>query len=1043
MYRQWRCASRSTALIRRHPRTTIRPIWHHPLPVRSFHASIAARAANDANNDNGNGGGDGAQDGGNRPGRDNGNGSENEKAPEESLFGDPATASEESHGRKRPSLGSLRSRTLRSRRSELPPIQLPSSFLNTAITRYESRRSEPLENQTKDHNVVKVDMELSTVLASSSNPPPHYEMFEAEARDRIYEGALELIQSKSLDEVLQHLQTLDCLLKHADVMVAAAFYAVLLGTKVLRDKSAAKDIRRDWGSPPPSTAYYHMLRFTPLDPVHKDRLLHRGLAAAFSGYPNLFAREVALAIGPDLTMAPPGNKSSAGMRRPVTVIHDEAHTGYSRSRKLIEDAADILKADTLHLRAPELASIISKYLGHDAARTPSPISQLAYRTAQINGRSPSVEEEADDLGDYPKGVAIVVRDDKGKRDGTRHGSSMDDLLGTSNRGNRDELWWELKTNAVLEELVHSPDSDCAEPRPLIVHVDDYNALNMDTEAGSMIIGKLRKIIDDMWFGGRQIVLVGTCCASSPTPKPYTAALQELQAKEQLIPLNISALGFSSDVGPDWYDQIKRDYLEENDLNLVATLSSLTGRHPVRTLGLAKLAGSKALPQAWSNSVLPQATIYRIAMAMIGFRNEQTPDSDPAEVHDLALVRLAANFMRVFDKMRRQTPMIKNEKKVSSASSASNSAANAVEEAMRRVDPRSENHEERLLSGMIKPEDIRTTFKDVHAPRDTIESINMLTTLSLIRPEDFSYGVLASERIPGCLLYGPPGTGKTLLAKAVAKESGANMIEVSGATINNMFVGESEKNVRALFRLAKKKEPLIIFIDEADALLGARGGGRGHPSKRETINQFLREWDGMDSTKAFIMVATNRPFDLDDAVLRRLPRRLLVDLPLEADRTAILRIHLKDETLDPAVDLTQLARRTPFYSGSDLKNVCVAAAMAAVKEELDARRDAAASSTAPSQADTNGRGSEADGGKKNKDAGPRRRVLRPHHFQKALKEIAASVNEDMPTLNAIRKFDEQYGDATSGGGARKKAKGMGFGVVADPVDADRARVRRTP
>ncbi|CRK41122.1 hypothetical protein BN1708_016861, partial [Verticillium longisporum] len=196
-----------------------------------------------------------------------------------------------------------------------------------------------------------------------------------------------------------------------------------------------------------------------------------------------------------------------------------------------------------------------------------------------------------------------------------------------------------------------------------------------------------------------------------------------------------------------------------------------------------------------------------------------------------------------------------------------------------------------------------------------------------------------------------------------------MLEVSGASINDMYVGQSEKNVRALFSLAKKLSPLVIFIDEADALFAARGQSRSRPSHRETINQFLREWDGMSDTKAFIMVATNRPFDLDDAVLRRLPRKILVDLPLQEDRESILRILLKGEQLDASVSIEDIARRTVLYSGSDLKNLTVAAAMAAVQEELEQ----AALHT----------GSEPY-------VYPERRTLLKRHFDKASGEIAASI-----------------------------------------------------
>lgn len=237
----------------------------------------------------------------------------------------------------------------------------------------------------------------------------------------------------------------------------------------------------------------------------------------------------------------------------------------------------------------------------------------------------------------------------------------------------------------------------------------------------------------------------------------------------------------------------------------------------------------------------------------------------------------------------------------------------------------------------------------------------------------------------------------------------------------MYVGEGEKNVRAIFTLAKKLTPCIVFIDEADAILGARSGGGNRTSHRELINQFLREWDGMTELSAFIMVATNRPFDLDEASLRRLPRRLLVDLPVEKDREAILKIHLKTELLDPEVSISNLASQTPFYSGSDLKNLCVAAALACVREEFD---------TAASQTkDTN---------KTEKYEYPEKRILHTRHFNKAMEEISASISEDMGSLSAIRKFDEKYGDRRG----RRKKGGFGYrtGGEGEKAGSDAARVR---
>jgi SpoVK/Ycf46/Vps4 family AAA+-type ATPase len=318
------------------------------------------------------------------------------------------------------------------------------------------------------------------------------------------------------------------------------------------------------------------------------------------------------------------------------------------------------------------------------------------------------------------------------------------------------------------------------------------------------------------------------------------------------------------------------------------------------------------------------------------------------------------------------------------------------------------YEKKLVGGVIEPEKITTTFDHVHAPLDTIEALKTLTTLSLVRPEAFKYGVLASDKIPGLLLYGPPGTGKTLLAKAVAKESGATVLEVSGAELNDMYVGEGEKNVKALFSLAKKLTPCVVFIDEADAVFSARGGGQRRVSHRELLNQFLREWDGMsnDSGSAFIMVATNRPFDLDDAVLRRLPRRLLVDLPSEADRLEILKIHLREEVLAKDVSLASIASRTPFYSGSDLKNLSVAAALNCVQEENEQAKKHSGDECFE-HAET--------------------RTLTAAHFERALEDISASISEDMSSLKEIKKFDEQFGDKR---GRKKKSPKWGFNRAAE-------------
>lgn len=223
-----------------------------------------------------------------------------------------------------------------------------------------------------------------------------------------------------------------------------------------------------------------------------------------------------------------------------------------------------------------------------------------------------------------------------------------------------------------------------------------------------------------------------------------------------------------------------------------------------------------------------------------------------------------------------------------------------------------------------------------------------------------------------------------------------MLEVSGADVLQQYVGEGEKVVRAIFTLARKLDPCIIFIDEADAVFRSRSDDeRGY--HRELINQFLKEWDGITSSKTkngFMMVATNRPYDLDEAILRRLPRRILVDVPTVEDREAILKIYLKDELLGPDVDIKDLAASTPNYTGSDLKNLCVTAAFACVYEEVRHVNEALASMEGPKRL----RLALA------KEKFPPRRTLHVRHFDRALEEIASTI--DSSTLSKIRNFQKR-------------------------------------
>ena len=230
-----------------------------------------------------------------------------------------------------------------------------------------------------------------------------------------------------------------------------------------------------------------------------------------------------------------------------------------------------------------------------------------------------------------------------------------------------------------------------------------------------------------------------------------------------------------------------------------------------------------------------------------------------------------------------------------------------------------------------------TFDDVagidEAKEELLEIVDFLRT-----PERFQ---ALGGRIPrGVLLVGSPGTGKTLLAKAVAGEASVPFFSLSGSDFVEMFVGVGAARVRDLFEQAKKHAPVIIFIDELDALGKARGAGSfgGHDEREQTLNQLLTELDGFDTNAGVILMgATNRPEILDPALLRpgRFDRIVAVDRPDVKGRAAILQIHAKEVKLAPDVDLHKLAVRTPGFAGADLANIINEAALLAARRDKNA------------------------------------------------------------------------------------------------------------
>ena len=203
-----------------------------------------------------------------------------------------------------------------------------------------------------------------------------------------------------------------------------------------------------------------------------------------------------------------------------------------------------------------------------------------------------------------------------------------------------------------------------------------------------------------------------------------------------------------------------------------------------------------------------------------------------------------------------------------------------------------------------------------------------------------YAALGAKVPRGCLMEGPPGTGKTLLAKAVAGEAGVPFIAASGSEFVEMFVGVGASRVRDLFGEAKKNAPCIVFIDEIDAIGGARAGtqgggmgGGGNDEREQTLNQILTEMDGFDGNSGVIVLAaTNRADTLDAALLRpgRFDRRVPVDLPDVKGRRAILDVHIRGKPLAAELDLDIVAKRTIGFSGASLANLMNEAAIVAAR-----------------------------------------------------------------------------------------------------------------
>ena len=251
----------------------------------------------------------------------------------------------------------------------------------------------------------------------------------------------------------------------------------------------------------------------------------------------------------------------------------------------------------------------------------------------------------------------------------------------------------------------------------------------------------------------------------------------------------------------------------------------------------------------------------------------------------------------------------------------------------------------IASNLVDPLSMVVSWEDIGGLEHCIEEIQETVILPFKRKELFADSDLLQPP-KGVLLYGPPGCGKTMIAKATAKAAGARFINLQVSSLVDKWYGESQKRTEAVFSLAMKLQPTIIFIDEIDSFLRSRNSS-DHEATAMIKTQFMSFWDGLMTDaqcRIMIMGATNRPQDVDAAILRRMPSMFHVSLPKTDQRQSILELILRNEPLGDDIDITMISDQTEGFSGSDLKELCRNAAIYRVRDYLKAEREDAENET---------------------------------------------------------------------------------------------------
>eukprot|EP00897_Mesotaenium_endlicherianum_P001916 jgi/Mesen1/1752/ME001390S00741 len=307
----------------------------------------------------------------------------------------------------------------------------------------------------------------------------------------------------------------------------------------------------------------------------------------------------------------------------------------------------------------------------------------------------------------------------------------------------------------------------------------------------------------------------------------------------------------------------------------------------------------------------------------------------------------------------------------------------------------------LLAEVIPPDELNVKFEHIGALENVKETLR--------------------EPVRGLLLFGPPGTGKTMLAKAVATESGANFINVSMSSIASKWFGEAEKYVKAVFTLASKIAPSVIFIDEVDSMLGRRGKDSEHSAMRKVKNELMASWDGLrtrEKERVLLLAATNRPFDLDEAVIRRFPRSPNASASRGA-RPSLLPSLAVSVAPPPARQLACSPKSPPltcYYS--QLLPLCSPPLVFGQSGSWSQSRARAGARASDLKLRTSEKAKAEAEGKKwelpDPDSSPHIRSLDMEDMRQAMDKVRSSIAADAESMLELTQWNEQYGE----GGTRK-------------------------